>query len=185
MSWEFITVEGTKTPITRTHKHHGSSLSQLLLCSLWSRFGCCFWHSAARLNLSTLTLLVLSYGCLCPASSSSSSSSSSPAPVSSSCLRATLAAAPAPLEGPCEPASPVTSHQCRAGMRRGPGPGRGHHSGGWEGGGSGGGGGWWLSRCSVGGTGDEIMLMSRPQPSIVVGGDMDTKGHREPVGVPL
>lgn len=101
--------------------------------------------------------------------------------VSSSCLRATLAAAPAPLEGPCEPASPVTSHQCRAGMRRGPGPGRGHHSGGWRTRREGVGGGWRLSRCSV----REWDVDVTSPPSIVVGGDMDTEGHRAPVGVPL
>lgn len=128
-------------------------------------FGRCYWHSAALLNLSTLTPLVLSYGCLCPASSSSSSSSSA-SPMSPSCLRATLAAAPALLEGPCEPSGPVTSHQCRAGMRRGLGPGWGHHSGG-------GGGALVVVAGGAGarlGRGGKIMLMSCPRHPLWLGG---------------
>lgn len=39
--------------------------------SLKGFFGCSLWHSAALLNPSTSTPLVLSYGCLCPPSSSS------------------------------------------------------------------------------------------------------------------
>jgi len=50
---------------------------------------------------------------------------------------------PGATGGPCEPASAVTSHQCRAGMCRG----RGHHSGGWRG--VEGEGGGRPSRCSV------------------------------------
>lgn len=119
--------------------------------------------------------------CLCPASS----------PVSPAAVCVRLWLRPQlPLEGPCEPASAVNSHQCRPGMRRGPGPGRGHHSGGLEDGGLmvvvvvvvG-----RLSRCSVRGKGEEIMLMSRPPPChpLWFGGVMDTKEHREPVGVCL
>lgn len=51
--------------------------NKFCLFALKHCFGCSYWHSAALLNLSTLTLLVLSYGCLCPLRPPTSSSSPS------------------------------------------------------------------------------------------------------------